>query len=151
MTTENDAIFQNVRFVTIRQVPANCAATLASWRLCRTSGANAHNAAATATVNAPSPAHTARQPAKPSSHSSGEPTTTPPRPPTAITKPFRSGSLATGKCCASALNAPPRHTETPTPINRRPTIIVPMSCAAPNTHAPAAATSSSAALTRRGP
>ena len=93
----------------------------------------------------------ARQLVQPSSQVSGEPTITPPRPPTAITRPLTSGSRPTGKCCASALNAAPRHTETPTPISSRPTIIVPRLCAAPNTAAPAAANSSMPAVTRRGP
>ena len=72
------------------------------------------------TVNTPSPAHTLRQVANESSDASGDPTTTPPSPPIAIVKPLTSGSRATGKYCAEALNAALRHTDTPTPISEPP-------------------------------
>ena len=139
MTTENDAIFQNAALRRICKVPLNCAPRLAWWWVSFVSGASVHCASATSTVSRPSPTQTARQLAKPSNHVSGEPTITPPNPPIAITSPFISGRRAAAKCCANALNAAPRHTDTPTPISRRPTIITPRLCAAPNTQMPSAA------------
>jgi hypothetical protein len=68
-----------------------------------------------------------------------------------MTSPFINGSWAASKCCASALNAAPRQTDTPTPVNSRPSIIMAMLCAAPNTQIPAAANNSVPAVTRREP
>jgi hypothetical protein len=132
-------------------VPLNCAPRLVPWRSSRFSGASVHNASATRMVSTPRPPQTARQLANVSTQVNGEPTTTPPRPPTAITRPFTNGSRAGSKYCASALNAAPRQTDTPTPIKRRPSIIAPIPCAVPNTQIPAAANSSVPAVTRRVP
>ena len=62
-----------------------------------------------------------------------------------------SGRRASAKCCADALKAALRHTDTPTPIRNRPIISPASPWDAPNTQMPAAAKTSMLAVTRRGP
>ena len=145
---------QNARLANTCPTPASASANPSPGAPRASSGrrgTTVNSTTAAVPDSAAKPANTPRQSVIPSSISTGAVADSAPRPPAVMMQPFANGSRSGANHSVLALNEAIRHADTPSPISARPTVSPGRPSLTANTALPAAATSSSADSTRRGP